>query len=242
VASAAEGAVTEQDWLTGTDPSPMLASLRGRASGRKLRLFACACCRHIWHLLPDEQVRGAVEAAERFADGLADAGELKAACLAARSRCRWGGGAPYAAAACAETGDELWEAGAAAAYAAKAAAKRRQRGPPPGWLAAAGLPEDLYSRSAGSARKAVEAAQAAFLRCLFGNPFRAAPVDPVRVRGTVAALARGIYEERGFDRLPVLADALQDAGCEDEDLLAHCRGPGPHFRGCWVIDRLLGKR
>src|SRR5262245_57703011 len=138
--------MTAADWSACTDPTAMLDVLRGKASGRKLRLFACACCRHIWHLLRDGRVRGAVEAAERFAYGLADARELTAARLAALSRCHGGGGAPYAAAACAQTGDGLWHAGATAAYAAKAAAKRRDRGLPQGWLAAAGLPEDLYSR------------------------------------------------------------------------------------------------
>ena len=57
----------------------------------------------------------------------------------------------------------------------------------------------------------------------------------------VAALARGVYDDRAFDRLPVLADALDDAGCANADLLAHLRGPGPHVRGCWAVDLLLGK-
>jgi hypothetical protein len=56
----------------------------------------------------------------------------------------------------------------------------------------------------------------------------------------VVALARGIYDDRAFDRLAILADALQDAGCDNADVLGHCRGPGPHVRGCWVVDLLLG--
>jgi hypothetical protein len=83
------------------------------------------------------------------------------------------------------------------------------------------------------------------LRDVFGSPFvQAAPVGPGWLSwngGTVARLARGICEERAFDRLPILADALEEAGCHDESILAHCRGPGPHVRGCWVIDRLLGR-
>ena len=59
---------------------------------------------------------------------------------------------------------------------------------------------------------------------------------------TVVALARGIYEERAFDRLPMLADALEEAGCEDADMLAHCRRSGPHVLGCWVVDLVLGKK
>ena len=59
--------------------------------------------------------------------------------------------------------------------------------------------------------------------------------------GTVRRITEGIYEERAFDRLPILHDALLDAGCDNEDILAHCRSAGPHVRGCWVIDLILGK-
>jgi hypothetical protein len=76
---------------------------------------------------------------------------------------------------------------------------------------------------------------------LFGNPFRPVPVDPNWLTSTVVALAVGIYGERAFDRMPILADALQDAGCDSAEVLDHCRQPGEHVRGCWVIDLLLGK-
>ena len=79
------------------------------------------------------------------------------------------------------------------------------------------------------------------LRDIFGNPFRPVAVDPTWLTSTAVALARGIYDDRAFDRLPILADALQDAGCENADVLDHCRGPGPHVRGCWVVDLVLGK-
>jgi hypothetical protein len=82
-------------------------------------------------------------------------------------------------------------------------------------------------------------------RDVFGNPFRPAPpVAPAWLAwngAIVANLARAIYEERAFERLPVLADALEDTGCADADLLAHCRGPVPHVRGCWALDLVLGK-
>jgi hypothetical protein len=77
-----------------------------------------------------------------------------------------------------------------------------------------------------------------------GNPFRSSALDPAILawnEGTVRRIATGIYEERAFDRLPILHDALLDAGCDNEDILAHCRSAGPHARGCWVIDLLLGK-
>jgi hypothetical protein len=83
--------------------------------------------------------------------------------------------------------------------------------------------------------------KAALLRCVFGNPFRPVSVDPSLHTSTVIALARQMYESRDFSPMPILADALQDAGCEIADILDHCRGPGPHVRGCWVADLLLGK-
>jgi hypothetical protein len=79
-------------------------------------------------------------------------------------------------------------------------------------------------------------------RCVAGNPFRPVALDPSWVTPTVVALATGIYEHRAFDRLPILADALQEAGCGNEDVLSHCRGDGPHVRGCWVVDSILGKQ
>lgn len=83
--------------------------------------------------------------------------------------------------------------------------------------------------------------QAALIRCIFGNPFRPITFDPAWRTSDVVALARGIYDDRAFDRMPILADALQDAGCNSDDILAHCRGSGPHARGCWVVDLVLGK-
>jgi hypothetical protein len=81
------------------------------------------------------------------------------------------------------------------------------------------------------------------LRELFGpHPFRTLVANPEWLTSTVVALAQGIYEERAFDRMPILGDALQDAGCTDEDILKHCREPQEaHIRGCWLLDLLLGK-
>jgi hypothetical protein len=97
---------------------------------------------------------------------------------------------------------------------------------------------------AALAADAERAAQCPLMRDIFGNPFRLVALNPARLAwndGTVPKLAQAIYEERAFDRLPVLGDALEEAGCTDADVLSHCRGPGPHVRGCWVIDLLLGK-
>jgi hypothetical protein len=83
-------------------------------------------------------------------------------------------------------------------------------------------------------------AEADFLRELFGNPFRGWTVDPAWLSSTVLSIARAIYQARAFDRLPILADALEDAGCDRMDLLAHCRSEGLHTMGCWAVDLLLG--
>jgi hypothetical protein len=81
----------------------------------------------------------------------------------------------------------------------------------------------------------------AAMQCAIGNRSRSVTLDPEWLTSTVTQLARGIYDERDFDRLPILADALQDAGCDNADVLNHCRQPGPHARGCWVVDLVLGK-
>ncbi|MDB5310215.1 MAG: hypothetical protein JWO38_4417 [Gemmataceae bacterium] len=88
------------------------------------------------------------------------------------------------------------------------------------------------------------AARTAFLsstKCIFGNPFRPVTAAPSWLSSTVTALARQMYDARDFSLMSVLADALQDAGCDHPDILAHCRGDGPHVRGCWVVDLVLGK-
>jgi len=79
------------------------------------------------------------------------------------------------------------------------------------------------------------------IRCVLGNPFRPVTVDPTWITSTVVTLAEGIYQDRAFDRLPILADALQDAGCNEPTVLDHCRSEEPHVRGCWLIDLVLGK-
>jgi hypothetical protein len=98
------------------------------------------------------------------------------------------------------------------------------------------------------ARKAERAAQADILRDIFGNPFRPVAFDSMWLTSTAKALAAAAYDDPTLPagtlqlyRLAVLADALEDAGCDNGDILGHLRGPGPHVRGCWVLDLLLGK-
>ena len=90
-------------------------------------------------------------------------------------------------------------------------------------------------------RKTERAAQSSLVRCILGNPFRPVTADPSWLTSTVTALAKQMYESRDFSAMPILADALQDAGCDNPDILDHCRGPGPHVRGCFVVDLILQK-
>jgi len=97
------------------------------------------------------------------------------------------------------------------------------------------------AEAAGGSKAAERRYQAALRRCIFANPFRRVDLDPAWRTPNVVAVAQTIYDERAFDHLPVLADALQDSGCDNAELLGHLRGPGPHARGCHVVDALLGK-
>jgi hypothetical protein len=236
-----EATVTESDWLTSTDPLAMLAFLRDRGpvSERKLRLFAVACCRLIWPLIDDATSRRAVEVAERFADGLVTDQEL-----AAFSGGRYREATTLTPALSSATAAAGWsvvrrmseeEAGLSARHASDATyyhvtntpAYRRTR--------------HNFEQLLGGFVAACGREQSDSLRDILGDPFRAVVVSPEWRTEAVVALACGVYEERAFERLPVLADALEDAGCADEAVLAHCRGPGPHVRGCWVVDAVLDK-
>lgn len=214
--------MTESQWLASTDPRPMLEFLRDKASGRKLRLFACAYSRVIrgtWHLGPG----AAVAVAERYADGLASDKDL-----AFERR-----GTPfpddYSEWVLAQSAyDGAWQA------VDRLTSDLDLMKSDPDYFR--NYPFDLYD----AVQRAV-----VFLRDIFGSlPFR--PVNIARDvlawnDGTVGRIAEGIYEERAFDRLPILADALLDAGCDAEELLVHCRSVGPHVRGCWVVDTILVK-
>lgn len=216
--------MTEARWLTCTDPSMMLRYVRRRYSGdRKFRLFAVAACHRIRHRLPDDRCRGALEVCERFAEGLASTDELKAAEAAAEAaftefdnRDGWETAAAAVSAAC-HFGEDV------PAFAASAARQAT-------WL--------VWPRTQ---RRLEVRWQAQVAHDTFGNPFRPVAVSPSWLTSTVTQIASGIYADRAFDRLPILADALQDAGCENPDLLDHCRSHGPHVRGCWAIDLVLEK-
>lgn len=242
--------MTESEWVTGVEPGGMLEFLRNQASDRKLRLFAVACCRRIWHLLVDERSREAVEKLEDHVEGLASSSALAVAAQAAHAAAELLPDS-YAAAAVANAvsalvpGPDLDQEEAdeegpvdnllAAKNAAFAAA----------WAMGDALSPDDSGEIWFAATKAEESEQCRLLRCIFANPFRPVPIDPAWLAwsdGIVVKLAQAIYEERAFDRMPVLADALEESGCQDQQILDHYRGPGPHARGCWVIDSMLRKK
>jgi hypothetical protein len=233
--------MTEAEWLSCQDPQPMLNALSPGASGRKLRLFACACCRRVWHLLGDERSRTAVEVAERYADALAteeDLAEAGDAAEAAARRARGRVRIAVSRAARDAVGDAA-AVGAVADGAAWAAATAAGYGSPWGEITDAPWLARLREH-------------AALLRDIFGSPFRAPTAEPSWLAWNdhcVERIAEVIYEERRLQegtldpaRLAVLADALLDAGCDDEDLIQHCRSDGPHVRGCWAVDLLLAKQ
>jgi hypothetical protein len=210
--------MTESEWRTAFEPHAMLEFLQknGKVTDRKLRLFAVACSRRVWDLI-DALGRAAVEAAETFADGLVGPEEMRAARLA----CQGAGG------------QSAWYASASnPAIAARNAARSAQSG---------------VKAQIGSDTQQL-LAQAELVREIFGsslgNSFHPATIDsawPAWNGGPAAKIAQAIYDERAFERMTILADALEKAGCDNEEMLSHLRGPGPHVRGCWVLDLILGK-
>jgi hypothetical protein len=213
----------------------MLEFLRGKVSERKLRLFAAACTRCFWQYLVREPSRRAVEVAEQFADGLADQSVLQSARIAAEvvpgqllTKMNYPLSA-FAAAECTEA--DAWEAASRASSA----------------ILDAALPLVAHTTD-GQVLEAVAVLrefQGNLLRDIFGNPFH--PLPPLLPTiltwhdRTIPRVAEGIYAERAFKRMPILHDALLDAGCADEALLSHCRNPEGHVRGCWTIDLILSK-
>lgn len=215
--------MTDQEWLTCTDPTPMLEFLQDKASDRKLRLFAVACCRRYWDLLREERSRTAVLVAERFADGLATREELEDAQEEAVNAGREGDGrGPVACCHLRPDGSYPVEAARYVAGEMIDVMDTRQELSDEEWQA------ELR-------------AEAEVLKEIFGNPFRPITIHPAWLSSNVVNLGEAIYEERAFDRIPELAGALEEAGCYDADILGHCRHQGLHVRGCWVVDAILGK-
>ena len=226
--------MTEAEWLASCDPRKMLEFLRGKASERKLRLFACACCRRIWPLLNGTQDQRILDTVTSFADGLIGASEMVGQRRRATQGAVW----------CAAEGS-AWEAALATSPAAAIAVGREparrasmvavQGGASPS--ARADARDAAYSQ----ARLAELHAQCHLLRDIIGNPFRPVAVDSAWRTPLVSQMGQALYSDQFSDESGVLADALEEAGCTDPALLSHLRSPGPHVRGCWAVDLLLGK-
>jgi hypothetical protein len=239
----------EEAWQSSTDPTAMLKFLRGspRASHRKVRLFMVACCRRVIHTFGDDEDWGRVEAievAERYADGLASDDEREDAFADLTD------GAPHNTWECCtnlavvdftQTKPDDVDA---IEFAIGAAEEAR--------LDAVCDSDSDPADVRKATDQAEAAAQAGLLRCVFGmRPMRPVTVAPPLLKwhdGLIARMATSIYEERALPkgtldtvRLAVLADALEEAGCADAELLEHLRSPGPHVRGCFAVDTLVGQ-
>jgi hypothetical protein len=245
--------MTELQWLHWTNTEEMLKCLeRRRASDRKLRLFATSCCRRIASLLPVGESDESILVAERFADGDASETDLSAACGLAEGRAfeaidrtPSSRNDPVAFNAFSALENALSHpnriagirTATMASYATWAAQEAAEA---TAYAVFSVKSSDLWK----SAFIAEQAAQAGLLRCVFGNPFRPARIEPSWLRWCsclLVSMARQMYDSRDFTDMPVLADALEEAGCQDQDILGHCRSGGEHVRGCWVIDLLLGR-
>lgn len=207
-----ESVVTKEEWLACIEPGSMLTFVLGRASERKSRLFTVACCRNVWHRLADERSRNAVEFAESYADGLGQEDRLTAVRLAASSASREDPGNPLARGVI--------------------------------------LAVSRSSRHITSFVRWGGAIHCDFLRDIFGPlAFGSIDIDPLLLTGTVLALAQVAYDERQMpsgildnQRLAVLADALEESGCTDPEVLGHLRDKDAvHVRGCFALDLILRK-
>jgi hypothetical protein len=233
----------------------MLEYLRGKATDRKLRLFAVACCRTVGPLVTDRASRGAMEAAEQYCEGLGSREDLSAAKKAAKravpQASRDFRPAEQAAAVAAEGAvdpdpDEAARLACGWARNVKLALAYEGLPGPPG---AVGQTMADLRRIRDEVFVRWEADSATLLRDIFGNPFRPAAVDQSCLTPGIVQVAQAIYDERvmpsgTFDpaSVNILADALVEAGCTDAQILGHCRWPGQHVRGCWVVDLVLGKK
>jgi hypothetical protein len=242
--------MTEAEWLACESPREMVAGLGAAPRERPLRLFASACCRRLSQHFKDACCALMIEVSDRFADGEASGDELNATfdeVAEAQEAIHWGDGdavdqASVEAVLGLREGLELSQVfeGTGEVAASLAASEAHERICTPGrhWRE---TDAERHEVEEAGARKE-HATQATLLRDIFGNPFRPVTFDPAWRTDTALALARQMYESREFSAMPILADALQDAGCDNTDILSHCRDTNAaHVRGCWVVDLVLGK-
>jgi hypothetical protein len=221
--------MTEADWLARKDPEQMVEFMAGKGSERRHRLLALACSNPCVeeNTSRGRGTRAALDLAEQAAEGLIDDRQRQEV----RARI------PDLA-----DPDDWWD---------------DLRGQTPTSMLLCGdrwdvesVPLEILRDHAFDINAPARVVVGGALHCLFSNPFRPVAFDPRWRTEDVVALARGIYDERAFDRMPLLADALMDAGCDNEDILTHCRSgavrfhkrpQGMRYRGCWVVDLVLGK-
>jgi hypothetical protein len=217
--------MNEEDWLSCIDPERVLHEVSRFGPGeRKVRLFNVAICRRFWNYLPDAS-RAILTESESLADGLsgADSSELNRRANDVVSP--FDRQYPHKQFPSEEIRIQR-DAAAAVCYAV--------------------FPNELFGAIGyfWDIDPAEKGPQTRIIRDIFGNPFRPVAIDTAWLtwnNGAIPTLAQFIYNDRAFDRLSLLADALASAGCTNEDILAHCRSGGEHVRGCWVVDLVLGK-
>jgi hypothetical protein len=245
-AQRGEAGMTEVEWLACQEPQDMLIfikqhrGMRSQKKQRNQRLFSVACCRRIWPLIVNDRSRRCVEVFERFADGQATDEERQAA--EAESRATWlTDAADDTLLACLHLFGKSNDGLRVSTTTISAVFTQQQR--------EAGRTADVMGGRRRGACPSEEREQCTLLRCIFGNPFRTFTMHSAWQTSTVRSLAQATYEERLLPsghldpaRLAVLTDALEDAGCDDAEILGHLRSPGPHVRGCWPVDLLLGKK
>jgi hypothetical protein len=215
--------MTESEWLACNDPMQMLYRLGDQLSERKRWLFACACCRAVRPFAQQPRYLQALETVEQFADGQASEAEVRRVCLAAQA-----GRGP----------GSLWFAEAITSLAS------------PSWRDVPLVPghaaRALRDTTGAADWSAALRIQAEILRDLTGHLYHTVRINPnslPRQAGfTPRQLAEVIYQDGAFHELPVLADVLEDAGYAEGVVLDHCRGPGLHARGCWVVDLILDRK
>jgi hypothetical protein len=215
--------VTEDEWANATCPYTMLKSLKGKLSERKLLLFTAYCVvRH--RLLPhDEHGERISQAGALFLDG-SMSGEQFHDSIATSY------GPEYPPKLSSSRAFNAHEQSRYLSEMFRFHASHDRY-----------TSEDPHGLDCYLIRDRERQRHSVVLRELTGNPFRPFTVDPLWQTESVVALASGIYADRAFDRMPILADALEEAGCDDREVLNHCRGAVPHVRGCWVVDLVLGK-
>jgi hypothetical protein len=248
--------LSHAEWFAAENPDVLLNVVRppawptpvvrpAPATVRRLQLFGCACARTVWDLLPPD-ARTAVAVRERFADGRATETDLRASAL--RGGSRWGATAvQYASVSARCAAGYRWDDGASAtnnwdpADAARNAAKARaskSAGPVPSDAGAEEAWHAVWNAVFNEARRH----QAELFRDVFPPPGSAPALRRDWLTTTVVALARQMDATGDFSAVPILADALQDAGCDDDRVLDRCRAPsGVHCRGNWVVDLVLGR-